>query len=277
MYFTCPVCGKELIRGEKAVACENGHSFDLSKSGYVNLLMSQQSNSKRHGDDKLMVRARRDFLDAGYYAPLRDALSAEAAAHAYDGCVLLDAGCGECYYTSAVAERIRAYGISADILAIDISKAALNYGVKRSADISAAVASVFAMPVADESCDIVTSLFAPLAVNEFARVLRSGGVLILAVPGRRHLWELKAAVYDNPYENDDFSGEMNGFTFVGRRKITDSINLTSNCDIMNLFMMTPYYYKTSAHDQEKLRKLDTLSTTVEFELMIYQKLGCYNR
>ena len=65
--FVCPVCKKELVSNGKSFICENGHCFDISKFGYVNLLMSSKSSAKRHGDDRLMVRARRDFLDKGYY------------------------------------------------------------------------------------------------------------------------------------------------------------------------------------------------------------------
>ena len=65
--FICPVCKNELSEEEKLYRCENGHCFDKSKFGYVNLLQSQKSSAKRHGDDRLMVRARRDFLDSGYY------------------------------------------------------------------------------------------------------------------------------------------------------------------------------------------------------------------
>ena len=73
--LTCPVCGGVLVCAERALQCGNGHCYDLAKQNYVNLLMRNQSSAKRHGDDKLMVAARQEFLDAGYYAPLRSALS----------------------------------------------------------------------------------------------------------------------------------------------------------------------------------------------------------
>ena len=77
--LTCPVCGGVLHREERSLRCDAGHCYDLARQGYVNLLRSNQSKSKRHGDDKRMVAARTTFLDAGYYAPLRDAVAAAAA------------------------------------------------------------------------------------------------------------------------------------------------------------------------------------------------------
>ena len=70
----CPVCGQPLILEGKTYRCETGHCFDCAKSGYVNLLPPAPSG-KRHGDDKLMVKARTDFLDKGYYDPLSRASS----------------------------------------------------------------------------------------------------------------------------------------------------------------------------------------------------------
>ena len=70
MNFICPVCKNELADSGSFYRCKNGHCYDKSKFGYVNLLQSQKSSAKRHGDDRVMVRARRDFLDKGYYEPL---------------------------------------------------------------------------------------------------------------------------------------------------------------------------------------------------------------
>ena len=128
----CPVCGGVLAQGEKVEHCPSGHSFDRAKSGYVNLLVARQSGAQ-HGDDKEMVRARRAFLDGGWYALLRDALCSAAVRHApAEGTVdLLDAGCGECYYTAAVAAALRAAGKRVSAAGADISRDALRWGGTR--------------------------------------------------------------------------------------------------------------------------------------------------
>lgn len=93
--LTCPVCGGVLHREERSLRCGAGHCYDIARQGYVNLLRSNQSKSKRHGDDKRMVAARTAFLDAGYYASLRDAVAASAAEFTAGDADVLDAGCGE--------------------------------------------------------------------------------------------------------------------------------------------------------------------------------------
>ena len=90
--LTCPVCGGVLHREERSLRCGAGHCYDIARQGYVNLLCSNQSKSKRHGDDKRMVAARTAFLDAGYYAPLRDAVAAAAAEFTAGDADVLDAG-----------------------------------------------------------------------------------------------------------------------------------------------------------------------------------------
>ncbi|MBP3381662.1 MAG: methyltransferase, partial [Clostridia bacterium] len=91
--FCCPVCKDVLFICPDGWRCFRGHHFDKAKQGYVNLLRSNSSSG--HGDDKLMVASRSDFLNKGFYAPLRDAI----AAHIGKGHTVLDAGCGEGYYT----------------------------------------------------------------------------------------------------------------------------------------------------------------------------------
>jgi 23S rRNA (guanine745-N1)-methyltransferase len=71
----CPLCRTPLTLENKSQRCANGHSFDIAKEGYVNLLLVQQKKSKEPGDNPEMVKARREFLQAGYYQPLCNAAS----------------------------------------------------------------------------------------------------------------------------------------------------------------------------------------------------------
>ena len=123
--LTCPVCGGVLHREERSLRCGAGHCYDIARQGYVNLLRSNQSKSKRHGDDKRMVAARTAFLDAGYYAPLRDAIAAAAVEYTSGDADVLDAGCGEGYYTAHVLHALQAQGRSASVCGVDISRDAL--------------------------------------------------------------------------------------------------------------------------------------------------------
>ncbi len=263
--FICPVCSGFLNFNGSAYTCPDGHSFDVSKYGYVNLLMSQQSSQKRHGDDKLMVQARRQFLEKGFYEPLCRKICECVRSRVTAGSVIADVGCGEGYYTSAVFSTG-----SYRICGIDISKDALRYAPKAVGGGEFAVASAFQLPFAQNSVDCILNVFAPSAYSEFSRILKENGYLIKAVPLEEHLWELKCALYDRPYKNKPEKRDDELFELCESFEIKYKITLNNNADIVNLFKMTPYYYKTGRAETEKLLRLQSLETTVHFCVEIYR-------
>ena len=172
-FFTCPICKERFEKKSNSLICPSNHCFDLSKRGYVNLLRPSKSSSVRHGDDKLMVESRKNFLNAGFYAPLSDAITAELRAGAPENAVILDAGCGEGYYTVNVKNALnteRVYGI-------DVSRDAIHAASLRDKTLRLAVASIFDLPVENESIDVMLNLFAPYDGKEFSRVLKKAGCL----------------------------------------------------------------------------------------------------
>ena len=268
----CPVCGEKLIQEEKRYFCSKGHSFDRAAGGYVNLLISKQSGGQ-HGDDRAMVRARRDFLDGGYYEPLREKLCGRVLEYAPEKKAdILDAGCGECWYTSAVEAALLKRGTEPDIVGIDISKDALKIGDKRGKNLRLAVASAYRLPVGDGSCDIVMNVFAPFAGEEYRRVLKKGGILLHVSPDERHLWELKEAVYEKPYLNDAAPPAQEGLELISEESLKYRFTVDSNRDILALFMMTPYAHKTSPEDAARLEGLESADVAAEFIIRTYKKL-----
>ena len=263
--FICPVCKQSLRHNEKCYSCAQGHCFDISKDGYVNLLMSQQSSLKRHGDDKLMVRARRDFLSAGYYENLKNTL-VNTVSHYVKCGVLVDVGCGEGYYSSGISQVN-----NVDFYGIDISKDALRFASKYVPYGHFAVASAFSLPFKDRSVDCVLSVFAPSAYKEFHRILKDGGYLIKAVPLSEHLWDLKRALYDEPYKNKPEIRDDSLFELIDFHEIKYVISVNSSEQVQNLFKMTPYYYKTGRQEAENLSQKSNLSTTVHFGVEVYKK------
>lgn len=257
----CPVCGKKLNMEARSAVCDSGHRFDMAKEGYVNLLRTNKSGDKI-GDDKLAARCRRDFLNKGYYAPLKDALVALLSGKQGS---LLDICCGEGYYTSALGQNTEL-----EVYGFDISKEMVRLAAKRGG-ITAFVANMASIPVADGSFDYATHLFAPFHEGEFARILKPGGTLYTVIPGSHHLWGLKQAVYDTPYLNDEKLPETKLLQLVGVQKITATIHLASKEDIDAVFRMTPYYFHTSEADKQKLTEYSQLDTQVEFLIAAYQK------
>lgn len=269
----CPVCAQPLHEQERVYRCAGGHSFDRAKSGYVNLLIQRQSGAQ-HGDDKEMVRARRAFLDGGFYAPLQEKVCAAAVrwAPAREEVDVLDSGCGECYYTAAVEQALRTRGKTPSIVGVDISKDALRWGEKRGARLQLAVASAFRLPVAADSCDLLLDVFAPFAGEEYCRVLRRGGVVLHVSPGADHLWELKQAVYETPYRNDAAPPAWPGLVQREEETLCYPISLETQSAVADLFRMTPYAHKTGSAELQRLAELQSLQVTAEFVLRTYQKV-----
>lgn len=259
--FVCPVCAGALEQRESSLVCAKNHCYDIARAGYVNLLMDNRSGSKRHGDDAAQIRARTRFLDGGYYAPLLSALCRLAGEGLESGSCLVDAGCGEGYYTAGLLRHMREQGVMLNAAGIDISRDALRQAARRGEDMELAVASVFRMPIASRSADTVLSIFAPAAAEEFRRVLKKDGRLVQIVPLERHLWGLKQAVYERPQLNPAEPPLPEGFRLAECCRVEFSLTLEGEA-IADLFTMTPYVYKTGAEDQRKLEGLQRLTTEV---------------
>lgn len=184
----CPICGETLGRVDSSLRCPNRHSFDIARQGYASLLSGGQARS---GDDAPMARARIDFLAAGHYAPLRDALAALGASPAPPPATVLEVGCGTGYHLAGVLEALP----GARGLGLDSSVRALRAAAKAHPRAAAATWDVFRpFPVATASVDLVLDVFAPRNPTEFHRVLRPEGRLIVARPDDEHLAELRRRV-----------------------------------------------------------------------------------
>lgn len=272
--YICPVCKKNLKLNKNTLHCRNGHCFDISKNGYVNLLTTKGRNPKLAGDNLHMVKARSDFLDKDYYLPLAKS-TAEVITDLLKGNnkpIIIDSGCGEGYYTAKYASALK----NADIYGIDISKNAVAHCVKRCKrnninNAKFAVASSFELPFRELFADLIVCTFAPVSNDEYARVLKKGGKLLIISPAPKHLFGLKEVLYDEPYENKPNVYGLRKFAFVEQHTVSYDIELSDNNDIMNLFAMTPYYYKTSQEAKQKLEKINKLTTQCEFYIDVYRK------
>ncbi len=270
--FSCPLCNQPLDRGEQVYRCPMGHCFDISKEGYVHLLPANKKHSALPGDDKDMVRARNRFLSGGFYSPLREALCSLCLKYSPQNCVLLDCGCGEGWYTRGICEALERAGLSPAVYGIDISKEAVRLGAKSCKNAEFAVASAYHLPVANSSVDLLINCFSPLCTDEFERVLKKGGHFIYVVPGPRHLWELKSAVYESPYENRRIECRYDGFSLKESLYISGIIPLPDSQTISDLFTMTPYFWKTPPEGLARLAALSSLETEISFDIYVYEKI-----
>ncbi len=267
----CPICASKVNVDEKSLFCLGArrHCYDFASSGYLNLMSSGHTDS---GDSKAAVNARRAFLNLDHYKTAATALADVVEKYIpKQNSIVADAGCGEGYYTVEIAKR----GYS--VVGIDISKFAAEASAKRAAasdikDGLFCVGSVFSLPFLDNSVDCVINVFAPCAEKEFERVLKKGGYLIVMYAGREHLMGLKAAIYDNVRENDERKDLPMEICLVESQNIRFDITVEGSDALQNLFAMTPYYWKTSQSDGERLKNIDKLTTAVDMVIAVYQKI-----
>lgn len=276
--FVCPLCGNRLACDGKRLFCADGHSFDISSAGYVNLLRPGKLRNRSSGDDKGMVTARTKFLSAGYYEKNRDHLISIVKNHAKTGGIAVDAGCGEGYYTNAV----NTFCPDFKVVGIDASKHACEAAAKQSKrlgiseNVAYAVASLAEMPLANNEADLVISLFSPCDYNEFARVLKRGGKVIIGSSGEKHLTELKKILYgeDNARDNETLDHALRangtGLELVEKSTVSYQTTVDGNEAIFELFSMTPYYWRTPKSGIEALKKLERLAVTVEVDYTVLE-------
>ena len=263
----CPLCKTELRSEQRRFVCENGHSFDQAKEGYVNLLLVQNKNSKQPGDNKAMLQSRRRFLEAGYYAKLAEFLSDFYLNKNFG--TALDIGAGEGYYSAHIAERLSGMRWSA----LDIAKPGMQMLAKRRYTDFSAVASAYDLPFASAQFDTALSIFSPLSESETSRVLKPNGNLVFVGPAPNHLAGLAEKVYDTvqPHKGNDFLSENSHFELLEQHYVNDEI-VVEGQHILDLLSMTPYYWSASKEKQEALMALDTLSTALAFDIKIYKKI-----
>jgi 23S rRNA (guanine745-N1)-methyltransferase len=274
-HWICPICQHALVREERQYRCANGHCFDVAKEGYLNLLPANRKHSSSPGDDRQMLRNRREFLERGHYRALAERL-AEACAtehrrlsgHPF---ALLDTGCGEGYYTGLIAEDLQGTATDVWIGGIDIAKDAVRMAAKRYPGIDFAVASTVALPVADASLDLITRIFAPGTDSEVCRTLRPGGLLILVTPGPRHLYQLRELVYDSPRGHPADVVTVEGLQHEQRTELDFELQIEGAGDVARLLTMTPYYWQADQDKQARIAALPGLHTEVSF------RIDCYRR
>lgn len=265
--FVCPCCKSRVYVSSdgKSMYCKGKkkHCFDFSSDGYLSLGLSG-------GDSKEAVKARSSFLSLDNYLTAANFIVDTMDELLDKNSFIVDAGCGEGYYTEKIAERFSC------AVGFDLSKFACMAGAKRAKkkdidNLLYATGSVFELPICDKYADAVVNIFAPCAEDEYSRILKDGGYLFVVGAGKDHLMGLKEAIYDNTYENAERADLPKNMEHVKKVNIKYDTCVEGNENIKALFSMTPYYWRTSESDKAKLTGLETLITPVDFEINIYRK------
>ena len=224
-----------------------------------------------------MIKARTDFLDTGAYLPLAKHVGGQLAKLFEDkkDINIIDAGCGEGYYTCEYAKAMP----GAYLYGVDISKAGIDHAASRArgsvpklSNVSFIVGSAFKLPFKDSIADAVVSTFAPVSNDEYARVLKKGGHLLIISPAKKHLLSLKSILYDKPYENETNTYALNKFELISMHTLEYTAHISGNDKLKALFTMTPYYYKTSKQASARLDDVNELDVECAFEIRDYTLL-----
>ncbi|MEU4324343.1 putative RNA methyltransferase [Nonomuraea dietziae] len=281
-YLACPVCRDGLRLTDGSLRCGQGHGFDVARQGYVSLLTGSQAPGT--ADSPAMVAARADFLAAGHYAPLADALAKAVQDHCppaatgaggadgeHRGPVVVDAGAGTGYYGAAVLDALP----EATGLAFDISKHAVKRAARAHPRMGAFVADVWKpLPIGDAVADVVIDVFAPRNGPEFARILRPGGRLVVVTPAKEHLSplveELDLLSVDEAKEHR-VAESLRGFGEVDTRAVRFEMPL-SRADVAKVVEMGPSaWHKDPDTLHHQIQKFPEWTPAVaSFRLFIFE-------
>lgn len=273
----CPVCSEALYPHEKSYACENKHTFDRAKQGYVNLLLSNQKKTLQPGDNKEMVKSRLDFLNRDYYSPIvetiNSAIHSRMASFSKHAPQIADLGCGVGYYLTKLRQHLLTAYPTTQFWGTDISKEAIQCANQHDKNISWLVASNKNLPFASGSIDAVLSVFAPLYNEEVLRILAPHGNLFVVTPARNHLFELRRFLFDELKEIDEdkLIQKTEGFFELEEAiAIHETVKLTSSSDIESLLKMTPFYWRSSQIKKELLFAKEELDVTIDVTLWVFK-------
>ena len=266
MELICPVCGSPLNREERRWRCENNHSFDIARQGYVHLLPVQQKHSLAPGDTREQVLSRRAFLEAGFYTPIVNALTENARALGLSG-PILDVGCGEGWYGTQLSHATRG-----ELIGLDISKEAVRCAAAKYKGPLWLCATAAHIPVAEESVELLTSLFAVTLPEEFHRVLKKDGYFFQVLAAQDHLLGLKSIIYDRlTHKEKDSVPKLPGFEPVKTQPIRFSFTVAGE-QVRNLFSMTPHVFRIGKEGAARLAETKQLTDTASCVLNIYRRV-----
>ena len=264
--MVCPICGEVLRKQERQYTCENRHSFDIARQGYVNLLPVQQKRSLTPGDTREQVLSRRAFLESGCYQPIADALVAAGKRHRISG-QILDIGCGEGWYCAKLADAL-----NLPLTGLDISKEAVRCAAAKYKNHQWLCATAAHIPVADGSISLATSLFALTLPEEFHRILAEGGLYFQVLAAEDHLLGLKSIIYDELHHKEkDTVPELPGFQRLESIPIRFDFTVEGE-QIRNLFSMTPHVFRIGKAGAERLNETKVLSDTASCMLNVFRRV-----
>jgi len=265
--FACPICQENLTLVESSLKCENRHSFDLAKFGYVNLVPQIKQSANY---DKENFQNRQQILEAGFYQAILDALSTMLSSLETSK-TILDIGCGEGFYS----RRLQESHPDKTFYAFDISKDSVQIAAKSEPDwaVNWFVGDLARLPIKDTSMDILLDIFSPANYGEFRRVLSKDGILIKAIPTENHLKEIRQMVQNQltkkDYSNQDIKEHFQEHFSIQSSQIASLTKSITAEQRQALISMTPLLFHV---DQSKIDWSQLTEITIEAEILVGKAL-----
>ena len=261
--FACPICQENLTLVESSLKCNNRHSFDLAKFGYVNLAPQIKQSANY---DKENFQNRQQILEAGFYQAILEVVS-DLLSNSKNAKTILDIGCGEGFYSRKLQERHP----DKTFYAFDISKDSVQIAAKSEPNwaVNWFVGDLARLPIKDASMDILLDIFSPANYGEFRRVLSKDGILIKVIPTKNHLKEIRQKVRDQltnkDYSNQDIKNHFQEhFTILSSQTASLTKTITTE-QLQALLSMTPLLFHI---DQTKIDWSDLTEITIEAEILV---------
>ena len=261
--FACPICQENLTLVESSLKCNNRHSFDLAKFGYVNLAPQIKQSANY---DKENFQNRQQILEAGFYRAILEAVS-DLLASSKTTTTILDIGCGEGFYSRKLQESHS----EKTFYAFDISKDSVQIAAKSEPNwaVNWFVGDLARLPIKDASMDILLDIFSPANYGEFRRVLSKDGILIKVIPTENHLKEIRQRVQDQltnkDYSNQDIKEHFQEhFTILSSQTASLTKTITAE-QLQALLSMTPLLFHI---DQTKIDWSQLTEITIEAEILV---------
>ena len=261
--FACPICQENLTLVESSLKCNNRHSFDLAKFGYVNLAPQIKQSANY---DKENFQNRQQILEAGFYQAILEAVS-NLLASSKTATTILDIGCGEGFYSRKLQENHP----EKTFYAFDISKDSVQIAAKSEPNwaVNWFVGDLARLPIKDASMDILLDIFSPANYGEFRRVLSKDGILIKVIPTKNHLKEIRQKVQDQltnkDYSNQDIKNHFQEhFTILSNQTASLTKPITAE-QLQALLSMTPLLFHI---DQSKIDWSQLKEITIDAEILV---------
>ena len=261
--FACPICQENLTLVESSLKCNNRHSFDLAKFGYVNLAPQIKQSANY---DKENFQNRQQILESGFYQAILEVVS-DLLARSKTSTTVLDIGCGEGFYSRKLQESHS----DKTFYAFDISKDSVQIAAKSEPNwaVNWFVGDLARLPIKDASMDILLDIFSPANYGEFKRVLKENSLLIKIIPTENHLKEIRQKV-EKQLTNKDYSNQniknhfQEHFTILSSQTTSLTKTITAE-QLQALLSMTPLLFHV---DQSKIDWSDLTKITIEAEILV---------